>query len=244
MYTEILPGQLERDGALFVPGLRLGSHVPSAGSAQAEDWDRFVAGWDRLTVDQYDPSTQGERRRRYGRMLARKTAGRSYELLPLAAAAFRQSAEVIPLYGGRSRHFAPIEDDTLGSPVLHSIVRWDVTIVDAADGLPQEVLLGLHMIRTIVRRSERRLPAPEGRHRDGHRYVAMHLISRGWCRGATSNVYEGRATEPSLSVTLKEPLDTIIVNDERMNHDVTALEAAAERGVRDMLLIDFDDGYR
>jgi len=243
VYTEIVIGGLKREGAVFVPGLKLRSHVQRAEAAQEAYWERFVAGWDRLRIDQYDPSTEGERRRRYGRMLARKTVGGSYELLPLAGTAFRQSADVIPVYRGRPRDFAPIEDDTLASPVLHSIVRWDVTVVDATDGLPQEVLLGLHMIRTIVRHSERRLPAPEGRHKDGHRYVAMHLISRRRCRGATSNVYEARATDPSLSVTLTDPLDTIIVNDGRMEHEVSTLEAAGMRGSRDMLLIDFEDGY-
>jgi hypothetical protein len=68
----------------------------------------------------------------------------------------------------------------------------------------------------------------------------MHLIMRRGCGGGASLVFRPRATTPFLEVTLTDNLDTLVVDDRRVEHSVTPIMALEQRGLRDMLLVDFD----
>ena len=68
----------------------------------------------------------------------------------------------------------------------------------------------------------------------------MHLIARRDCHGATSAVYDGSSGEPTLKVEFRTPLDTLIVDDRRMEHDVSRLVSTGAAGYRDVVLIDYD----
>lgn len=180
------------------------------------------------------------RYRRFGRVQA-VSDGADWIISPLPHTSFRQAAEIIPLYAGEARLFDPIPESELMSDGMVELLKLDLDIVSQAAGSPKAYALGLHMIRVIAEPNRSRLPAPEGRHRDGHDYVAMHLMRREDCRGGESRVYWGSAEEPFLITTLKDPLESLIIDDRTVEHEVTLVSSpSAGPGVRAVLLVDFD----
>jgi hypothetical protein len=101
-------------------------------------------------------------------------------------------------------------------------------------------VVGLHLIRVLADSGRGVAPAPEGRHSDGHAWIAMHLIGRHDCTGGTSSVYRPGEDVPFLVTTMQEPLDTVIVDDRRVEHEVSPIRAAGPGGRRDILLVDID----
>ncbi|MFD5428537.1 2OG-Fe dioxygenase family protein [Streptomyces sp. NPDC127084] len=196
--------------------------------------------WDSLAVDRYLPCGT-YRFRRFGRVKALPGPS-GWSLVPLPYRSFQQPAEVIPLYNGAAREFAPIRESLLRTAGMVRLIKTDLDIVVEATGRQQGYMLGLHMIRIVAGVQNGNAPAPEGRHRDGHQYVAMHLINRIGCSGGVSRVYHGKCEQPALVTTLSHPLDTLVVNDQLMEHEVTSVLSlpGASQSVRDLLIVDFD----
>ncbi len=209
---------------------------------EADDWVALAGAWDRLPLDPYDSQEGGTRRRRYGRMRAVPAGAGGFRLEPLPHATFIQSASLIPHYRGEARNFAPVESDIMRSLALSALLQLDLEIVAAASGQRGEARLGLHLVRTTVLAGEQRLPAPEGRHQDGHDYIAMHLIRRHCCWGGVSCVYSHGDTggSPVLNATLESSMEGLVLNDRRMEHDVTTIGSTGGQGWRDMLLVDLE----
>lgn len=211
----------------------MGRPVSAAETAALGAW------WEDLEPDGALPDGGAYRRRRYGRMRAELVDDR-YVFRPLPHASFRQSAEHIPHYGGRSRRFAPIDPRTLSDPVLIRLVALDVAIAVACSKATRWTV-GLHLVRVIAQAGAPGRPTPEGRHRDGHDYVGMHLIDRRGCAGGESVIY--RDGRPPVRLVLAEPLDSLIIDDGALTHEVTATTAAGRpgpAGVRDTLLVDLN----
>jgi hypothetical protein len=230
----ILAGAVSRDGVAFLPGSYVRSLLPPSGFYE------FEGAWNNLGADEYLPGGATYRRRRYGRLLANPGSEGRYFINRMPLAAFEQSADLMPLYGGRPRMFEPIEERTFASSVLRSLVNLDLEVIASVEHSQNVWAVGVHMIRIVVKAGLCQLPAPEGRHADGHRYIAMHLIRRRDCEGGESRVFPARESEPVLETTLTDSLDTLIVDDRRVEHAVTAVRAVERVGTRDMLLVDFD----
>ena len=83
-------------------------------------------------------------------------------------------------------------------------------------------------------------PTPEGLHRDGVDFVLVLLISR-------RNIASGMTTIHALEgrrlghFTLTDPLDAALVDDKRVAHGVTPVEALdrAQPAYRDVLVVTF-----
>lgn len=222
---------LAQDGATFVPAAQMQCVLDE------RTWKDVAEAWDHLPRDRYTMTI--ERYRRYGRLLAHNCE-RQYRITPRSPAPFRQPADVMPLHAGRDRIFAEIPQSLLTSPALLSLIDHDLMLIDACGEQPHDWAIGLHAIRIATRPRTATPPAPEGRHRDGHSYIAMHLIQRCECIGGLSRVYKGDASVPDLAITLRAVLDTVIVNDEIMEHEVTQVQAIGSYGCRDMLIVDFE----
>jgi len=83
-------------------------------------------------------------------------------------------------------------------------------------------------------------PTPEGRHRDGVSFALMFMIDHSNMTGGESTIYGldgGHLARYQLSI----PLDFLIVNDERVFHDVTNIVPADPTApcYRDMLVVTF-----
>jgi hypothetical protein len=101
----------------------------------------------------------------------------------------------------------------------------------------------VHQIRIVALPGEPGLPAPEGVHQDGTDFLALHLVRRQNVAGAESTIYDpGR--RPIATYTMRQPLDSFIIEDPRVLHGVTPVHTADGRtpGARDMLGIDFIAG--
>jgi hypothetical protein len=213
-----------------------GAIVVSAVTNETLTW--LDPHWSELEPDAYLPGGVAYRRRRYGRLAAVPQVDGSTRITALPETAFVQSRETIPLYEGKSRRFAPIDPATLTAEPLLALLRLDLGVVTAVE--PGTYDVGVHMVRVAVTPERVELPAPEGRHQDGHSFVAMHLIKRESCTGGTSLVFRPGEPDPVAELTLSDRLDTLIINDRRVEHDVTPVGALASHGIRDMLIVDFD----
>jgi hypothetical protein len=216
----------------FLPGPQLAALLPGEGA------DSLARSWDDLDRDDtlFDGGTY--RFRRYGRLNAHAEADGRWSFSPLPHAAFRQSAEHLPDYGGRERMFSPIPAETLTHPVLLALVSTDLSIVAAAGSGAADWEVGLHMIRVMAAPGSPGRPTPEGRHCDGHDYIGMHLMRRENCIGGESTVY--RADGGLLRLTLDQSLDSLVVADRLITHGVSPITADGGVGVRDMLLVDLN----
>ncbi|MEV8016104.1 2OG-Fe dioxygenase family protein [Streptomyces sp. NPDC086554] len=190
--------------------------------------------WDGLQVDRYMKDGASYRQRRYSEFHL-TDAG----LVRAPHGTFRQSLEVNPLHGGVAREFDPIEQEVADSPLLETVVR---TLLERLPGRfdISTGAVGIHQIRIIASHDAEGLPAPEGVHEDGHHFVAQVLMRRENVEGGVSRLYD-RERAPLFRTLLTEPFETVIIDDRRVFHGVSAVEVAGDMpvGVRDMMLVDF-----
>lgn len=78
----------------------------------------------------------------------------------------------------------------------------------------------VHQFRIEAGSDTKGLPTPEGTHRDGVSFVMMMLVHRENAQGGQTIISdpEGNSIRES---TLEEPLEMLLVNDERVRHAVT-----------------------
>jgi hypothetical protein len=213
----------------------------SVGARLAPHWQRLCEDWDCLEPDRYLQDGAKFRLRRYGRYRWSPAAD---SLVPLAHERYYQPADENPYAGGMARDFAPLLPETVHDPFLHALVRLTFSCLPLATdrrASPWEVRV--HQIRIVALPGEPGRPAPEGIHQDGTDFLTLHLVRRHNVVGAESTIYDlGRM--PIVTCTMREPLDSFIIEDPRVLHGVTPVHSADGRapGTRDMLGIDFIAG--
>jgi hypothetical protein len=227
-------GALAADGYAVVRGPVLRSHLGIRGG----EWAGFRAHWDDLVLDTYIGPLARDlfRYRRYARMALRCGRDGVLTLTPLPNQSFVQSADNVRLYGGKARTLAYATDSLCQDPVLHRLIATDHASLPHP---PQTAEVGLHAIRVRVGAHLDSRPTPEGRHRDGHDHVAMHLIGRTGCTGGQTIVYPHGEPGAVATATLAGPLDTVLADDAAVDHEVTPLIPTGPSGHRDVLLVAF-----
>src|SRR5262249_17757224 len=98
----------------------------------------------------------------------------------------------------------------------------------------------IHQIRIVASTEQPGLPAPEGIHQDGTDYLTLHLVRRQNILGGVSTIYD-LDRKPIRSYTMREALDSLMLEDPRIMHGVTPVHPADGRttGTRDLLGVDF-----
>lgn len=204
-----------------------------------KSWKEFREEWNHLPVDAYLKDKGKYRFRRYGRFFFLPITG---EIVSLPPAAFVQSKEVNKLYGNLKREFVALHPQVTENIFLQELIRFNFShfpVEEAMTQHPWEV--GIHVIRILAKPSEPGNPTPEGKHRDGHNFVAMHLIQRKNVSGGETTIYN-TDEQPLQDVALLNPLDSVYVEDARVMHRVTPIhsENNIDSGKRDMLLVTYD----
>ena len=202
------------------------------------DWQRLANDWDHLEQDRFLNPGATFRRRRYGRYSWSPKTG---ELVALAAEPYFQSEDANAYAGGIVRDFAPLLPDTVQNPFLTALVRCTFACLPVApDWLERTWEVRVHQIRIVASMEEPGQPAPEGVHQDGTDFLTLHLIRRQNVLGAESTIYD-LDCQPIQSFTMREPLDSFILEDPRIMHGVTPLHPADGNSlaIRDLLGIDF-----
>jgi hypothetical protein len=201
-------------------------------------WQRLWEDWDTLELDRYLEQGATFRRRRYGRFYWSPV---TETLAPLPNEPYFQPEEENPYAGGITRHFAPLLADTVRNPFLHALVRSTFACLPlAGDRAGKTWEVRVHQIRIVASAEEPGQPAPEGVHQDGTDFLTLHLVRRRNIRGGETTIYD-LDRQPVWRGTLRETLDSLILEDPRIMHGVTPVYPADGRtvGTRDLLGVDF-----
>jgi hypothetical protein len=210
----------------------------SLGLALETHWQRLAEDWDHLEPDRYLQAGAKFRLRRYGRY-AWSPADDALAALPHES--YFQPEEENAYVGGIVREFAPLRPGSVDNPFLHALVRATfacLPLAAARRGATWEVRI--HQIRIVTSPGQPGLPAPEGIHQDGTDFLTLHLVRRQNIAGGDTTIYDLKR-RPLQSCTLREPLDSLILEDPRVLHGVTPVEPAGgeSQGLRDILGVDF-----
>jgi hypothetical protein len=210
----------------------------SISPALAPHWLRLADDWDHLELDRYLTPGAAFRRRRYGRYFW-SPADSAFQALP--SEPYFQPADENSYAGGMVRQFAPLLSTTVDNPWLRALVAATFAGLPVpADRQDSTWEVRIHQIRIVASAEEPGLPAPEGIHQDGTDFLTLHLVRRHNIKGGVSTIYD-LERQPIQSYTLLEPLDSLILEDSRIMHGVTAVYPADGRteGTRDLIGLDF-----
>jgi len=200
------------------------------------DWPEFTASWDHLELDTYMADRGRYRRRRH----AVFRAERSGAILRQPHQPHYQSRDYNPLNGGIERWFEPVAAEIAGGPSMRAILGFCRGLFGALAPATAAWHVETHQFRIEARAGEKGLPTPEGLHRDGVDYVLVLLINRRNIASGTTTIH---ALDRRLlgSFTLTHPFDAALVDDSRVYHGVTPVEAidAAQPAYRDVLVVTF-----
>ena len=216
--TSLVPA-IARDGYAFVHAGTMRELL--AGFGELADWDSFAASWNQLELDTYMADGGRYRRRRHAVFAAQRRGAIARQ----AHQPHYQTLDYNPLHGGIARWFEPIADEVgerrdPRGPCSPSAVSCSKRSRPRRAAWHIEV----HQFRIEARAGEAGRPTPEGLHRDGVDYVLVLLVNRRNIASGTTSIHalDGRALG---QFTLTEPLDAALVDDARVAHGVTPVEA-------------------
>lgn len=197
-------------------------------------FQKLVTAWDRLPLDPYLRGGQ-YRRRRHGSFVCR--AG-NFEAYP--SGGYFQSAGVNNFAGGVRRKFASLEPQDANNPFLLSLLYHNVWLFEQVLRRgPSHWNLDVHFVRVTGKPGEVGLPSPEGPHRDGFDYIALHHVRRKNISGGVTTIYNTHG-ELVKQLEMREPLDTLYAQDDRILHDVSPIRGIDSPGCRDMILTSYN----
>lgn len=191
----------------------------------------WLPSWERLPPDAYLRDGGRYRRRRHGSFVVTGEA-----LLQVPHRAHWQPVSYNALHGGLERWFEPLETALVATPAWERLI---VALAGACSAIKgaQPWYVEAHQFRIDTTNGIGR-PTPEGAHRDGVDFVAVILVSREGVKGGETRIFE--ADGPAgLRFTLTQPWTTLLLDDERVVHETTPIQPAAEAGHRDTLVLTF-----
>jgi hypothetical protein len=229
-----LQATLAREGYVFVRAAAMRRALEAAGPL--DDWNSFAASWADLDLDTHMADGGRYRRRRH----AVFAAGPGDEIRREPRQPHFQALDYNPLNGGVARWFEPVTDAAAGSHALRTILEFSRALfVKLAPGV-QRWRIEIHQFRIEARADVVGRPTPEGLHRDGVDYVLVLLVNRSNIASGTTSIHAPDGRELGR-FTLTEPLDAALVDDARVSHGVTAVEAIdpSSPAYRDVLVVTF-----
>lgn len=192
------------------------------------------------------------RRRSYDRSIALPTAQGEHLNLIYMSSDYWQSSEVNPEAGGAIRRFGSLSSEVRNNKQLLELVRFDYSQLPLKElwrNFGRNALeVGIHLIRMPASASSPGVPMPNRAHRDGEFFTFIHLVNRHGVIGGESLIFRSIRSGKELvrgplllTQTLQNPLDTLVVWDRDVFHDITPVTVAPgfSEGVRDVILIDF-----
>jgi hypothetical protein len=226
---------LKRSGFAFVDGRTIEIALQTSGFA---DWDSFAESWNHLGLDTYMADRGRYRRRRHAAFgsTAAGTARKPHQ-------PHYQSRDYNALNGGLERWFAPITDPIANHPAMLAVLNMCFNLFDGLTPPAVRPLawhVEVHQFRIEAGLGQKGRPTPEGLHRDGVDWVMVLLVAReNIASGMTTILDNDRQTIGSF--TLTRPLDAALVDDNRVYHGVTPVEALdpSRPAYRDVLVVTF-----
>lgn len=228
-----MPESLIRDGFVFVSGEQM--HDLLAQTGPLRDWHDFAASWDELELDTYMADKGRYRKRRHAVFSASANVIEREAHQP-----HYQSRAYNALNGGIERWFAPVSPAVGSAQSLATILRFCQKLFAELAPATRTWRIEMHQFRIEAHAGQQGLPTPEGMHRDGVDYALVLMISRRNIKSGTTMI-EGLDHAPLGSFTLIDAFDAALVDDGRVYHGVTPVEAInpAVPAYRDVLVITF-----
>ena len=203
--------------------------VFSLAGCQPAELDAMAASWDALALDAYLKDGGNYRRRRHSCFIDDGAA-----LTQTPHRPHWQPIEYNALHGGMHRLFEPIKPATLALPAWGRLVRALGAVCSAVKG-PQPWFVEAHQIRIDTLEGIGR-PTPEGAHRDGVDFVAVLLVGRSNVKGGETRVFEADGPD-GKRFTMFEPWTLLLLDDAKVIHESTPIQATGPNGRRDTLVL-------
>lgn len=191
-----------------------------------------------LPADEYLPGRATDRYRRYGRFRFSPVSGK---LTRLPHEDCSQGAAINRATGGYVREFAPLLDGVFANPFLQELIRFDF----AQFPLDAEQAAGdweahARLIRVTADAAQTGHPAPEGIHRDGAAFVAVHLAELVNAEDGDVSIYDADR-KPLTSFRLEQEMDSCLFNDGVLWHVVAPIQPAdpAHAAIRSILSFEY-----
>lgn len=231
-----LQESIQGDGYAFVHGSAMRELLKPCGLLA--DWPVFADSWNALELDTYMADGGRYRRRRHA-VYASSAEG---AIERQAHQPHYQSLDYNPLHGGIARWFAPVASEVGEGTSLRTILAFCRTLFGILAPTIHLWRIEVHQFRIEARSGEQGRPTPEGLHRDGVDFVLVLLVNR-------RNIASGMTTIHALDgrrlghFTLTDPLDAALVDDKRVAHGVTPVDALdpTQPAYRDVLVVTFAD---
>ena len=229
---------IAQDGFVFSGGAAM-RELLGAPEALA-DWPLFRDSWNHLQLDSYMADGGRYRRRRHA-VFAAAPGG---PILRQPHQPHVQALEYNPLHGGVARWFEPVDAGIGDGPGMRTILAFCRALFGGLAPSTRAWRIEVHQFRIEALGTEPGRPTPEGLHRDGVDYVLVLLIDRvNIASGMTAiHAFDGRALG---QFTLTDPFDAALVDDSRVAHGVTPVEAIdpSAPAYRDVLVVTFKRDY-
>lgn len=217
-------------GFLHLEGTRMAALLGDATAALPD----FVASWARLETDTHMRDGGRYRQRRIANFAAEPGIPGHVrgEHRPHFQAVVHNT-----LNGGVDRWFAPIEDAIGHNAALNALLDLGRDLADALAGA-QRWFVEAHQFRIEAAPGAPGYPTPEGVHQDGVDLVIIAMLRRENLAGGETLVaaLDGR---PLAQFTLREALDSAILDDRRVRHGVSPIEPVdpTQPSARDVLVL-------
>ena len=240
--TAILPDRtlsesLSADGFVFVRAEAMRRALEPFGTL--DDWAAFSASWDALEMDEHMADGGRYRRRRH----AVYAAGQTGPIERQEHQPHYQGLDYNPLNGGIARWFAAITPEVGSGRALTTILEFCRALfgrLAPSESRGARWKIEAHQFRIEAQLGSEGLPTPEGMHRDGVDFVLVLLVNRANIASGTTSIHALDGRELGR-FTLTVPLDAALVDDSRVAHGVTPVNAvdASQPAYRDVLIVTF-----
>ncbi|NES46298.1 2OG-Fe dioxygenase family protein [Moorena sp. SIO2C4] len=196
----------------------------------------FLNYWNHLVTDPYIEGDHKFRQRRYSNIIFHRNSEIEY-----LRSTYFQGERFNRLFGGQSRIFEKIDDNLLTDPIFIDLINYDFCFL-LKHGLitSKEYNMGIHQIRTLTTAQNTGRVTPEGIHKDGHPFFAIHFINKSQITGGTTKIYDNNL-KLIEEINLSNFGETIFVLDTLVYHGVTDIKPlpGSDKGFRDVLIIEF-----
>jgi hypothetical protein len=207
-------------------------------SLQTEDWRMLQQASQQLPSDEY--AIEAGRHRTFNVYTLECLPNDTASLEAMAVdIAYRQDAEFNPELGDISRAYPPSRVLQPNNAALTEILGGTAPVLSTLCG-STTFRVHAHHIRYLARPGRPARNSPGGYHRDGERFISVHLLARDSVVGGANRIADNEEREIS-EFTLAEPGDCFVIDDDRVLHavDEIAVQPGKPSGTRDILLIDY-----
>jgi hypothetical protein len=140
------------------------------------------------------------------------------------------------LHGGLTRWFEPVNPQVLAAAAWGQLLGAIGALFAQVRAVPCW-FIEAHQFRIDTAAGIGR-PTPEGAHRDGVDFVAVILIGRHQVVGGETRVFDAQGST-GVRFTMSEPWSMLLLDDTRVVHETTPIQARGPGGRRDTLVLTY-----